>query len=506
MRFLIGNVYRVLICCSWILAVDAFPDTMERHSCEQREIQAIKHLDEAGVDLSQIGIKPLQRAAKFGSIEIVKILAKHANINAKNEKYFTALHYASMSGELAVLQFLLDAGITVDNYLYNHPLLMVSRYGHVDCVAPLGCHTDQQTLDKAVVIAAKYGQRDTLEKLLALGGNPNDNRHCSGGKAIHYAALNGDIEILELLVAYGASPNIEWNGRNAVYYAMLSGSAAALNIVLAQGGEVPAVHIAAFDGRIDLLKSFFIIRPELMHEGINTSSSPLMYAISANQKEVVNYLLACLPNNFSPTHLNHAVQLAAQMGQHDVLQALHEIGAGIDSRYYGFDFSEGTPLMVATLHQHVQTVDFLITNGADVNLSSKVVSYKAELDKLSHATPILIAASIGNVEVLTSLLEAGAKIENQWGKISPLQQAARFGHLEVIDRLLDYGADLHLKDSKQRQALHYAAKFGQLATVKKLVSVGSEIEAMDTKGYTAARLAHQHGYHDIEEYLLSLSE
>jgi hypothetical protein len=59
-------------------------------------------------------------------------------------------------------------------------------------------------------------------------------------------------------------------------------------------------------------------------------------------------------------------------------------------------------------------------------------------------TPLHSASSIGHVESLQLLLEAGAKIdekERQQDRMAPLHLAAQNGHLDVVRHLVEVGAD-----------------------------------------------------------------
>jgi uncharacterized protein len=56
--------------------------------------------------------------------------------------------------------------------------------------------------------------------------------------------------------------------------------------------------------------------------------------------------------------------------------------------------------------------------------------------------PLCAAASIGNVEVASALLDAGARI-NGTGQWSPLEEALYWRHDEMVDLLLERGASIH---------------------------------------------------------------
>lgn len=94
----------------------------------------------------------------------------------------------------------------------------------------------------------------------------------------------------------------------------------------------------------------------------------------------------------------------------------------------------------------------------------------------TKAKPLHIAASLGQVELIKSLVESGADVDEQDAKgMTPLHYAASNGHLEGITCLAQLGADLQALDGEFHGAtpLHYAAKNGRIGAIECLAQFGA---------------------------------
>ena len=103
-------------------------------------------------------------------------------------------------------------------------------------------------------------------------------------------------------------------------------------------------------------------------------------------------------------------------------------------------------LMTACAQQNVSNVNQLIKYGAKPN------------DTLSNGYSVLMmASSFGSYEIVETLLEQGAKI-NQTRKvdgITALMLATFNGNVEKVKLLLSYGADKYVTDKNGKTALNY---------------------------------------------------
>lgn len=104
-------------------------------------------------------------------------------------------------------------------------------------------------------------------------------------------------------------------------------------------------------------------------------------------------------------------------------------------------------------------------------------------------TPLTLAASLGHLEMVTMLVDAGGDLEQArrvgverlW---TPLGWAAGGGHSDVVALLLARGARVDARNSRHQTPLMAAALEGHDAVMAVLVAAGADQEARDAAGRT----------------------
>ena len=97
-------------------------------------------------------------------------------------------------------------------------------------------------------------------------------------------------------------------------------------------------------------------------------------------------------------------------------------------------------------------------------------------------TPAILAAEIGNEEILMILLNAGSnELSVDFVGTSMLHAAASGGHTRCIDILVKK-VNIDLKDKRGDTALHWAASRGNMKIVEKLVTSGANVNSKNLQG------------------------
>lgn len=280
---------------------------------------------------------------------------------------------------------------------------------------------------------------NNLAELKQLAGdkasaNAADDR---GITPLMYAAENGSVEAMRLLIERGA----EVNAQNAFGSTALMWSvadSAKVQLLLDHGADV---NLVAKSGRTALIVAAFT----------NPSA------------EVVKLLLA-KGASVDVMDVRHVTPMNAATFGDDTATVRMLLDAGADVNTPD-TFIGLTPLMNAAGNRNVEAVKLLMAKGAAVN----AVSMTRGLPKIQTGTvefggwtPLLMASAFGPPEAVKTLLDAGAKIDAQdYRGFTPLMLAVGTDRYDrrTVNMLLAHGANLGPKNEMGETALDWAYKF-----------------------------------------------
>jgi len=384
----------------------------------------------------------------------------------------------------------------------------------------------QPTNDAALFTAVKLGYVHEARELLRHGANVNARDH-SKVTPIQWAAYEGNLRMVKLLVTHGADPRIKGilqTDRKDTFY----GSALA----------------AAAGCRHDRIVRFLLNRchvpvndKELAPDGSESGWTALQYAAYTGNDRLWKYLFSKGADDrvLSPDGRT-MVELAIQGDSLPILRlALAHGGSATLQDRAGF-----YPLNLAAFQGDVRLAKLLVKSGASVNQPARdgvtplldaartghskmwfyLISIGArytDVDKKGHtmageaafagcnpilryliahesvpnettkngAPPLSIAAWKGHLSSVRLLVKAGANVNtvDRYGA-TPLTVAVRWpeANLGVVRYLLDHGAKCTLEDAKGRTALDVALWWGSLPKAKLLVSRGADLSHRTREG------------------------
>jgi uncharacterized protein len=170
-----------------------------------------------------------------------------------------------------------------------------------------------------------------------------------------------------------------------------------------------------------------------------------------------------------------ALHHAAETGQLDNVQLLLQYGADVNTT----DNRSVSPLVVASLQQHVSIAACLLEAGADVNAAA-----------VDGNNVLIAAVESGSVALVQLLLDHGADISatNNKGQ-NALFRAARAGHVALLGYLVQRGLSVHSTDNVGHTLLMLAVIRQHEAAVEWSIQHGVAVNAVTSDGSTALHCA-----------------
>lgn len=171
-----------------------------------------------------------------------------------------------------------------------------------------------------------------------------------------------------------------------------------------------------------------------------------------------------------------ALSIAAEMGHAEVVEALLQSQARVDS----LTSSGKTPLMLAAKNGHGDVCAVLLRYGASVEL----------MDTEELFTPLMHASLFGHASAVTAVLASpegkkGIDLAKPGDGFNALLLASLQGQVDVVQLLLRNRAHVDSTNSEGMTPLHLAAKKGHADVACALLQFGAKVNAVDKSGNNA---------------------
>eukprot|EP00039_Didymoeca_costata_P010100 m.135324 g.135324 ORF g.135324 m.135324 type:complete len:1652 (+) comp14708_c0_seq14:81-5036(+) len=429
----------------------------------------VKILLDAGADfslsclLNEKATTPFTAAVSLNHADCVEMLLS-AGQSSKEKLWgaVTPLYFAAQQGFAGVVESLVAHNANLEETEDGQtPLFVAAMEGHSNVITVLskaGANLDAsfktQDLKEATLLFLATKNEDTPTVAALCEAGADTSIACPGKfdfTPLHQACVLGNLELVQTLCKYSVDVNQEAvNGTTATWCAAALGHA---EIVAALGAAGADVSIAKLTTGKRVLAA-----PQLDPDG----TSPLDVALRGGHIKVVQELIN------SGAFIEDGEQMmmvGCVSGQLDKVKKGIEGGA---SPRKGLGH-EGGPLWVACHFGHVEVVEYLVEQGADVDqvtISSPlhgacetghtdIVRYLLSknanvtgVSKKSKKTTLGVATENGYSEITKLLLVASCDINNaeDASKAAPLIVSAVLGNYpEVVDILVNEGASIELK-------------------------------------------------------------
>ena len=402
----------------------------------------------------------------FHSYIIAQEMFKKVNgfrLCAKDEDELTPLHLAARSGSHRVLEFLIS-NCMKHNYRpeiilsfldeeNSTPLHAAIDGGHLAVVKVLLRHGAKADIIKdqqppPFILASSQGKFEMMKAMLELGSR--EAIFCKdiyGQTALHRCTQSLNCaEIMCFLIENKAEVDaIDNKGRTPLMMAITAGSLTGVKLLLCKGASAcikdfegrNALHHAVTCNR-KLITQHLLELPcasNLVIDVDNNSLSPIHHALKESRSTLVALMVSVVKNqltNIKDSLGNNYLHLAANSGDAkalSILLAIPECHKLLnETNNYG-----GTPLHVAASQGHIRSTEILLAHGAMVHkchlghtpfmfacykgqLGTVKLVYKSHPYQLNWTddkknTPLHVGALSGNPQIITFLLDIGAKLE-----------------------------------------------------------------------------------------------
>jgi uncharacterized protein len=443
------------------------------------------------------GTTALHWAAHYGDADVVRaLLAAGAQADVVNNFSSTPIAEAALVGSVPILRMLLAAGVAPDtaNHEGQTPLMIVARAGNVAAA----------------------------QVLLEHGADVNAAEGWGGQTPLMWATSQQHPEMVRVLLEHGADPDMRSADRNwqrrvtseprkkimneggfaSLHYAAREGCLACMQLLVAAGAQIDItdpdrttpLQIAILNGHLDLARALIEAGADIDRWDF-AGRTPLYYAVDMHTP---------------PTFARRALRNGDETTAWDLIEMLLERGADpniqlrqrpqyrsrINERGADIMLSVGaTPLLRAARAGDTRVVQKLLDHGALVELSNQF-----------GVTPFMAAAGVGfgiratrgehateqqRIETLKVLLAAGADINRRVlpvGRLSP-PGTDNFLYRVRVTEILNQNYIYSYVPPVDRTVVHGAARNGWNEVLQFLFDQGAEFNVVGRDGRSPMDLA-----------------
>uniref|UniRef100_A0A667ZIP7 Transient receptor potential cation channel, subfamily A, member 1b n=1 Tax=Myripristis murdjan TaxID=586833 RepID=A0A667ZIP7_9TELE len=471
----------------------------------------------------------IQLAEKGDLALLESLVRKNPEVlSERDESGASPLHHAAAGGHVTFIQFIttfIDSeGVNSCDWQGSVPLhWAVERNQAESCRALMDLGANPNILNMALMsplhLAVSHGHNNLVELLLSYSATDCNLQGDLGNTPMMLGCSINNCEALSILLKHGARLCQQNKlGHFPIHAAAFAGAKKAMEVILKAGEEVghtteghinyqdksmsSPLHLAVRGGNIDAIRLCIVTGAKIDQQQVDRSTA-LHFACTQGATEVVKLMLSSyhpvediinLPDGACQTPLHRATIF----DHTEVAEYLISLGADINS----VDCKGNTPLLLATSCGAWRVVALLLSKGANVNVKDKSGCNFLHL-------AILQPKGLKNLteEVLQrSSVKALLSCEDNEG-CTPLHYACRLGIHHSVKNMLGLSGQLclALKSKDKKSALHFAAQYGRINTCHRLLETMKDsrlVNEGDERGLTPLHLASAGGHTKVVELLL----
>ncbi|PLN84342.1 ankyrin repeat-containing domain protein [Aspergillus taichungensis] len=435
----------------------------------------------------------LMRAAAIGWECVTKeLLIRDADSTVRNDKGWTALHFAAKGGHESIVKLLLNDGADPNAQDYHGfiPCDVVNQKTAAPVYqllqdATQGNDRGRQSSERKLRLRGYKMEIDGMEDALNVLDMPSESEGQSH-RTIKMRLSRWDPSTRSI-VDFEIDPGIrkEFNGT-------LSDLTSSWKNKEAEGVDPPEPVVwAAYRGYATMIH-ILLQRGSLIDGRDHDGRTALSWVAQRGDSSTLKVLLQHQADvNARDARGRTPLSWAAEKGHRKAARVLLTHGACMET----VDEYQRTPFLWAVMSRRMPLVELMLEHPASPQGTN-----------MTGQTALACAAAAGDVGILKLLLrharfKTSLESQDQHG-CTPLARAVAKGHKEAVQVLLNAGADPNTMDRNKHTPLLWAAKEGHVGMMKLLGANGASLHIPDDQQRSPLAWAAGRGHKKAVKYLL----
>lgn len=394
--------------------IEAYDNDLEKikpillkNAIRDNQLKAMKWLLENGVDINTPdgdNIYPLLIAEYVDNMQATELLLKYgADVSLLS---LTHILMTIEKNKIEILKLWVESGLDLNKYddkgthllffLIGNQLVNDSVEYVVKNIPDINVRLNESAFTP-LILASFQSNKEFVELLLKYGADV-DLQNAIGDTALMNATYSGNIEIIKLLLEHDA--DIEIRQRNGLTALILA-----------------CDEYEEFVSNVEIVKLLLQYGADVNARS-NDGATALILAVENENIDIVDLLLEKGADiHFRYTNSKYTIlHKATIIGNNNIIKLLLDNGSYIEE----MDENGLTPLSIAILLNKIDTVKFLIQNGANVNLKYKktISLLRLALDK--------------DIKIIKLLIENGANINETLKTPMDMSLFQRFSYMIYV--------------------------------------------------------------------------